>query len=134
MGGASVTRFVIDSPGLFVPARVAALLEPLIDAGRLRVHDAQLDAVLRDLAVVAAAYRERTSVARKFPGAAAEVGGRWSGELLTADDVAAEHNVTPHAVRLAARERRLRGSRDGSGWRFHRDDVEAWASTRPRSA
>lgn len=88
-----------------------------------RVDQAQFDEAVKVVAALARIFEPPLSApapTRKEP----------DNGYMSATEVANVYPVTPTAVRLAAREGRLRGDKDDRGhWRFTPDDVAEW---RPR--
>lgn len=135
----------VDGPSVVIGGREAALLEQLFDLdeyrARCRGNDAGLDRALNDLHRAAVAFRSgaATSGSTSASAGGAEVGavsdlsevtpvGRTS--FLSASDVAVLADCSARAVRLAATENRLNGSRRHGEWCFDQSDVDEWLAQR----
>jgi hypothetical protein len=133
------TPFLVDGPAVVVPARVAALLERALGLGEFRVRvrgqDRELDEVLLALHGSAAAWVEEQREQGEFRAGVTSVDdARNSPDPWSTEEVAATVDCTQHAVRKAARNRRLVGELVAGRWRFDPEDVGHWQATRKRGA
>ena len=131
--------------GVFVPARVAALLSRALDLNRRRTawrgSDAEVDAVLQAWRKVELAFVEsRTRTAGCADGFAAATADAelpqpeaQSSEEMTVSQVADLLDVTQQAVTKAARERRLAGRQIAGRWVFPTETVAQFVENRRRA-
>lgn len=117
-------------PGVEVPGRVAAWLESRLDFRRLRVDvrgiDAEVDAVLADLHLVALVYRP--SVDGSDPRKPAEA--RALLPWLTTAEAAGQLGVTESRVRQVIRAQHLPADQVDRRWRISRLDFEHYRAAR----
>lgn len=135
-----MNRFTIDGPVVVLPARICAVLESELDLDALRlkarsgrdivVHDA-----LQAIRAVALQYveevrQEVASDTRSTHLPAQEVAPRSESMLFGTRQVAAQAQLSPRAVTLAARNGRLRGALVSGRWWFDESDVALWLASR----
>lgn len=122
-------RYLHSGPGVWIPARIAVILGRHAGLDDFRVkywgQDAELDAVLVDLAAAAMVWRQATTGTTAPPEP--EFGPQW---LSTAE--AAEHlGMTVRGIVHAVRSGRLPAERAGRSWRIHREDLALFEGRRP---
>jgi hypothetical protein len=131
-------RYVVRSDSVVVPARVALVLEKTFDFAALRIHargrDAEVAEVLFALHDVASQYALESAMdlpasdAGSSTPEAAEAAP--SSGPMTTTDVATRAGCSDRAVRLAADQGRLAGTRSAGRWQFDPTDVALWLASR----
>jgi hypothetical protein len=132
-------------PGVFVPARTAALLSRLLDLDRRRIElrgaDSELDEVLNDWRQVVVGFvgSSQLSSGSGFDGETRDDEPSQPGShceqlpsLVGTAQVADLLDMTEQAVTRAAREGRLTGRQTAGRWQFELEHVAIFQTRRTR--
>ncbi len=129
-------HFLHDQPGpvVVVTSRGAAWLE-VRGLGALRVNargiDPEIDAMLSALHFAALSWRSATSARAEADAEAFRPDAEVAPVLTVNTTKAAELlDISPRAVRLAAKAGRLQAEKVGGQWRITREDVEHFRASR----
>jgi len=120
-----------SGPVVIVTSRVADYLTRHAGLGQFRVEhrgeDAEIDAALLAIAVVAGSWRSSVVGTREKNPPEPATRSSWVGTA----EAAARLGVTGRAVCKAIAEGRLKATKSGRTWRIHRADLEHLRASRP---